>query len=361
MSTRLRPTDNLLAADLDHILAHTAGLWEELRGERIFITGGTGFFGCWLLESFAWANRKLGLNATATVLTRDPERFGRKAPHLATDGAIVLYRGDVRDFTFPPGEFSHIIHAATESSTQLNASDPLLMLDTIVGGTRRILEFAHMAGARRFLLMSSGAVYGRQPPGLSHIPEDYTGGPDQLNPRSAYAEGKRVAELQCAIYAERYGIHTKIARCFAFVGPYLPLDAHYAIGNFIRDALAGGPIQVKGDGTPYRSYLYAADLAVWLWTILFRGLVCRPYNLGSEDALTIAELARRVARAFDPRVEVELARDCVSLRPAERYVPSTQRIQTELGLKTNVNLGDSILRTIRWHASRVDHSGELLW
>jgi len=344
--------DNPLAADLDHILAHTQEVWEELRGRRLFITGGTGFFGCWLLESFVWANDKLGLGATAVVLTRNPNAFRRKAPHLASHPAVQFHVGDVRSFEFPSGCFSHIIHAATEASTKLNKEDPLLMLDTIVQGTRHTLDFARHCGAKKLLLTSSGAVYGKQPPDLTHIPEDYVGAPDTMNPRSAYGEGKRLAEYLCAIYARQHGIETKIARGFAFVGPYLSLDVHFAIGNFIRDGMQGGPIQVKGDGTPYRSYLYAADLAIWLWTILCRGKTCVPYHVGSEEDLTIAEIAHVVAQTFTPPVAVQIAKVATPGQPAERYVPATQRAETELNLHQWITLPESIQRTARWHMVR---------
>ncbi|TRZ88537.1 MAG: NAD-dependent epimerase/dehydratase family protein [Methanosarcinales archaeon] len=352
--------DNPLAEDLDHILFYTEGLWEELRGKRLFITGGTGFFGCWLLESLAWANDKLDLNASALVLTRNFETFQKKAPRLASHPAIKFHGGDVRNFIFPEGEFSHIIHGATSASAKLNDEDPLLMFETIIEGTKHTLDFAVQCKAKNFLLTSSGAVYGKQPPDMTHIPEDYCGAPDPTAPNSAYGEGKRAAELLCNLYAKKYGIEPKIARCFAFVGPYLPLDIHYAIGNFIRDGLNGGPIIVKGDGTPYRSYLYAADLAIWLWTILFKGETCRAYNVGSEEDMTIAELADTVAQCFQKPIEVRIAKSPDPNRPPERYVPSTKRAQIDLGIRQIVNLRAAIERTITHvHTHRTFYFGEM--
>ena len=340
---------NPLASDLDHVLTHTENLWEDLRGKRLFITGGTGFFGCWLLESFAWASDILGLGAEAVVLTRDLAAFAAKCPHLAAHPAIRFCEGDIRSFAFPAGTFSHVLHGATEASASLNRDAPLAMIDTITQGPRRTLEFARSCGAERFLMTSSGAVYGAQPTDLSHVPEEYVGAPDCARPASAYGEGKRLAELFCAVYAEKYGLTVSIARGFAFVGPYLPLDQHFAVGNFLRDGLRGGPIQIGGDGTPFRSYLYAADLAVWLWTILLRGRAGRAYNVGSETAVTVSKTAQAVAACFAPAPPVRIGRPAVAGAPAERYVPSTARARTELGLEARTSLEDALRRTLEWN------------
>jgi dTDP-glucose 4,6-dehydratase len=345
---------NRLWNDLELIRSATVGLWEEMRGQRIFITGGTGFFGCWLVESFCHINRELGLGAQATVLSRAPERFAAKCPHLANDPAIALLAGDVRSFDFPAGEFRYVIHAATEASLKQSQEQPLEMLSTILAGTERTLQFAAACGAHKFLLTSSGAVYGRQPAEMTHVPESYAGAPDPLDPASVYAEGKRASELMCALhqkaaFARGEAFEAKIARCWAFCGPHLPLDAHFAIGNFIGDVLAGRPISIAGDGTPRRSYLYAADLTIWLWTMLFRAPALVPINVGSAHDVSIRELAETVARTLSPATEIRLAKQPVSDAPPARYVPSVARAEELLGLRQTIGLEESIRRTAAWY------------
>ena len=341
--------------DLGLILAKTHRLWHEMRDEQIFITGGTGFFGCWLVESFAYINRLEGLNARASVLTRNPEAFRRNCPHLAADPAITLLAGDVRSFSYPDQEFKYVIHAATESSAKDVPESPLETLATILQGTERTLKFAASHGTEKFLFVSSGAVYGRQRGGP--VAEDERSGPDPLDPSSAYAEGKRAAELMCSLYAEHSEMECKIARCFAFVGPHLPLDAHFAIGNFIRDAMRGGPIEIHGDGSPRRSYLYAADLAIWLWTLLFQGPSMQAFNVGSEEAISIRELAQAVVAELSPRVQVKIARDPAEGQEIQQYVPSTQRARLQLGLAQNVALSEAIRRTAAWYSQRPKGDG----
>jgi dTDP-glucose 4,6-dehydratase len=295
-------------ADLEHVLDHTRDLWDELRGKRLFITGGTGFIGSWLLDTFTYINEKLNLGASAVVLTR-----GR---HANRPG-ISFHSGDVRTFDFPAGEFPFVIHGAVESSTDTYKDD---QFEVITNGTQRTLDFAKQAGTEKFLFLSSGSVY------------------DGTSP---YSEGKRTGQVMCLFSS----VPSVIARLFCFLGPYQPLDSHFAIGNFIRDGLAGGPIRVFGGGAVQRSYLYAADLAAWLWTLLFRGDPGRAYNVGSAEVVTIAELAHRVAGAFHPAVKVEI-------EPGQifgRYVPPSVAGTEQLGLRQWIGLDDAIGRTIRWH------------
>ena len=187
--------------------------------------------------------------------------------------------------------------------------------------------------------------------------ESFAGGPDPLDAANAYAEGKRAAELLCAVATS--GTDIKIARCFAFVGPYMQLDAHFAIGNFISDRLHQRPIRVQGDGSAERSYLYASDLMGWLWTILFQGKRLRAYNVGSEEALKIATLANEVNTALPPAAQVNIGSSYLPGTPIHRYVPSTARAREELDLVATVPLQEAIRRTYAWFSQSTSSVQEI--
>jgi dTDP-glucose 4,6-dehydratase len=344
-----KPVGPLPIADLAHILDHTRDCWDCARGKAFFITGGTGFFGIWLLESFAHINDTLALGMSATVLTRDPNAFAIKAPHLTSRSDLRFVRGDIRSFEFSRDEFEYIIHAATEVRSGHIAADAAETFDCIVTGTQRVLEFAKICKVQKLLLVSSGAVYGKQPSELSHIPEDYPGAPDQLRPESAYGEGKRASEHICQVSSLKNGFELKIARCFAFVGPHLPLNSTYAIGNFIRDALNGQKITVLGDGVPLRSYLYASDLMIWLWTILFQGAAGRAYNVGSDERIAISDLAHLISKELHSDGLVEISSLCHPHMSAPAYVPSIKRAREELKLVPRISLRESLASTAAWY------------
>ena len=345
------PVKPLHQADLDHILTHTSDVFAALRGARIFLTGGTGFFGHWLVESLLHANRALSLGIHATLLTRSATRFHTRAPFVASDPAITLLEGDIRTFPFPATAFSHIVHAATDSGGQQAEQPAYVLAESILEGTRRVLTLARRHSTPRLLYVSTGAVYGRSSATEIHIPETSTAGPDPLLLRSSYDEAKRMSEHLCIAYTDATPTQAVIARPFAFVGPHLPLDQHFAIGNFIGAALANTPIHIRGDGTPLRSWLYMADLAIWLWHILVRGAPARAYNVGSEDAHTIADAAHLTAATLRPGLPIQIDGTPDPAAPMNSYVPSTQRASSELGLTQTIDLAEALRRTAVWHRS----------
>ena len=277
-----------------------------------------------------------------TFLSREPQAFLAGRPHLAGFTAV---RGDIRDVRLPDHPFTHVLHGATAASAALNQASPEEMFSTILDGTRHLLSELEARPPERFLLVSSGAVYGPQPRDLPRVPEAFLGGPDPLEPGSAYAEGKRAAEHLASLWARRTGAGLVVARPFAFVGPGLPLDIHFAVGNFLGDALARRPIRIKGDGTPLRSYLHAADLAAWLFRLLAEGRPGEAYNVGSDQAVSIANLAREIGRMAGADVVIE-GRAPEGVLPS-RYVPDISKARA-LGLEVALDRPEALRRTLEW-------------
>lgn len=315
------------------------------------MTGGTGWLGRCLLESMARANKAMGLGLSVALLTRAPQRFAASAPHLAGDPFLTLVAGDVRHFDFPAGKFTHLIHAAAPSAEETFAgAAPLAKFDTLVLGTRRVLDFATQAGIHHLLFISSGVAYGNAP---APVAEDNLLAPSTSAPESALGEGKRAAEFLCAATAAERGWNASIARCFAFVGPFMPFGLHYALGRFIAQAMKGETITLTSDGSPVRSWLYDADLVIWLLALLLRDGPPRLYNVGSDEAMTLLEAARVVRDALNPGGEIAvLGQTNASVgNPARNvYVPDISRARGELGLDIWTPFPEAVARTGKWKA-----------
>ncbi|ARU31489.1 hypothetical protein CAP31_07195 [Sulfuriferula sp. AH1] len=299
----------------------------ELTGKRIFLTGGTGFIGYWLLMTLAQLNA-WGGGISVVALSRNPERFLERYPEFRQAVWLQFIRGDVRDYPIPGGNFDLFIHGAADTSPDA-AHHARELFDTIMRGTQRVLDHAVACGTCRVLIISSGAIYGEQPPEVSHIPENAPYACNSTDPVDAYAEGKRAMEMLAVCYGREYGIELVIARCFAFVGYGLP--PHLAIGQLISSASANDRIVITGDGKTVRSYLYAADLAIWLFALACKGKSGVPYNVGSDEAFRLDELAQLIGNTLGLDNSVAILDRPQSARRI-RYIPDVSRIQQDIGV-----------------------------
>jgi len=303
---------------------------QEVKVRSYFLSGGTGFFGKSLLSLL---KRGYGDGESHfTILTRAPAGFLQSCPEFSGMSNVDFVQGDVRDFVFPRGYFDYVIHAGAPAMLM----PPGVERDIILRGTERMLSFAKNCGADRFLFISSGGAYGVQPPGLEKIPETFP-----CHPETEYGIAKFEAEQMCGAS----GLDFVIARCFAFTGRYLNREIHFAIGNFIRDALAGKSIVIQGDGTPYRSYLHADDLIEWLRVLLLFGRNGEIYNVGSDEAVSVLELAQTVRDVLHGG-PVDVRQSPVFGAKASRYVPDITKIQREFNVKITYRLREAILHSL---------------
>jgi len=321
---------------------------------RVFLSGGTGFFGKALLRLWASPEYAALKPARAYIISRDPSRFLRQCPEFEaftwiewlTADLATLDASGVVELAARLDDVTHVLHAATDS-TNGPALGYQTQFDQILQGTRTMLALARRLGKPRFLITSSGGVYGDAPAGMTHISEDYLGLPDPLEAKNAYSLAKRASEHLCALASHEHGLPTIVCRPFAFSGPDLPLDVHFAIGNFVRDALFAETITVNGDGSPMRSYLDQEDLAEWLLRLLIDGEPGQAYNIGSDVAISIYDLAHLVRDLIAPGKPVEVRAQYDGVTPRKFYVPDTRKIRSALGLRQRISLEESILRMER--------------
>ncbi len=344
---------NIFEDDLGVVSDALSDDFLELKSSNILLTGGTGFVGTWLVHSYLKLCVRLNLKSKMFLVSRDPEAFLAKYPLFRKSPHLVFIEGDVRSFLFPAESIDYVIHAATDViKADQNPSD---ILSVNYEGTKRVLDLCAQKKIKKYLFISSGAVYGRQPSELKQISEDYVGAPEVSLASSAYGEGKRISEWLSCQAGRDYQFEVKRARCFAFIGPGLPLYAQFAVGNFIDDILHDRKIEIKGDGSAVRSYLYAADMTIWLWKILFHGKNSEAYNVGSNEEVNIAELARKCVAAAKKSLPIVIGKKADRSGPPERYVPSVRKSH-DLGLQVSMDLNQAIQRSLDFFMSQSSKS-----
>lgn len=324
--------------------------WNCLGDQSVLLTGGTGFLGRWILESILYANLELSQKIGLSVISRNPEAFLKKFPNYKEFNSLKFLTGDVNNLTHISGKFTCVIHAAADSDSRLNTNSALDAFETIIFGTKSVLELAVSSGVKKFLFLSSGAVYG--PFAELKVVETSLASPlPQIE--YAYGESKRAAELLCRLYHEKFKFGVSIARCFSFVGPGIPLDKSYAIGNFIGNCLNNESIEIKGDGTPLRSYMYVADLVVWLLNALTKVEGIETFNVGSDEKVSILELANLVSQIGENKNKILIRGLTHQTGTNERYVPSTDKIKNKLSVQMNYSLVKSIEKTFEFYRDQL--------
>ncbi len=344
--------NNLIINDCEEAVGNSPEMLQALKNETIFISGGTGFTGTWLAELISFLNDRHSFNTKMILLSEHAFSFSSKAPHLATRKDITLIEKDVRNLVEISQEVTYIIHAAANPDNRQHSSDPLKVMDVISKGTNTVLNAAsRLPNIKKILNVSSGLIYGPQPQELERIPEIAHGGPDCDSILSIYSEAKRYAETLCTAFRNQFKLPIVTARPFAFIGPYQLLDKPWAINNFIRDSLLGGPIRILGDENTVRSYMYASDMAVWLLKMLVDGKPGQAYNVGSPDGITLKQLSERIASHFPAAPEIVHVPVSRSVSRS-RFVPDVALARNSLGLTVKVDIDEAIKRTMMWHKSK---------
>ncbi len=355
-SSKFTNVDPLLEEDFDLVAIRNPQEFQEITKAHIVLTGASGFVGKWLIGSWLSAKKIYGGSGRLLLTCRNPSELESYFPGVASRTDIEVCGGDIRKFEIPASfKPDYLIHGATSASDSLNRSNPREMISVIVDGTRRVLDSAVQAGVRKFVFLSSGAVYGQHHPVGTFLREDSLSGPSLHNPASAYHESKRLAELMCNIEAAQGSLAIVNLRLFTFIAPYLPMTTHFAAGNFIVSAMRNEPIVIKSGGGSVRSYMYGSDLASSIFLSTQRNLSSSTYNVGSPSPVRIDELARQIRDIVNPKCTIEV-QGIDTEGNVTTYVPDTSRADSELTFGDRLNFAQTIQKTVNW--LRIQHDSE---
>lgn len=315
-----------------------AGAWatirtERLAGQTLFLTGATGFAGRWLLAAIARINAETPHPLRVRALARGESPFD--SPWL------TWVQGDIRQFT-DSAHADLILHAALPSTATPAGGDAGLR-ETALRGAEAVARHAHAVGAARSVVLSSGSVYG-----TTYGPVTESSPLTELGVDDTYGAAKR--EVEAVAMASAASSHdVVVARLFTCIGVGYRAHGHLAHVSMLDDARAGRPIIIRSDGSAVRSYLFGADLAVWLLALL-AGTGIDTVNVGSDQPITLVDFAHAVARAAGRSSESVVVRATDPIvRPY--FVPDTSHAREKYGIKGWTPLRDAIELTMRQASS----------
>lgn len=336
-------------SDLELVQSKLFDLLGRLKNKSIFISGGSGFFGRCLLEALLHLDERNSLGLTIYAVSRDVINFQKKFP-LLNSSKIFPIQSDISELKDFSQKVDYVIHAACDTSVEKLKNSPQKLLEENYQGTLNMLEIARRNEGCRFLYLSSGAIYGAQNLDVELRQESDLSAPDLQKISSVYGEAKRLGETLCSIYSSAHGVHTSVARCFSFVGPYMNFDGHYAIGNFIRDIAASRDVALNSRTQTYRSYLYSIDLVIWLLRILIASPNNSVFNVGSQKEILITDLADLVVKTLSSESKIVFSDNGgFNTSSSSRYIPSNEKVRQELGLEEYTSLEKAIKNTFLWY------------
>lgn len=320
--------------------------FERLYETRILITGATGLVGSFLVDMLRYMNRyhmaQIQIFAASRSYQKLEERFGKEENDLHYVVADICgeFRFDL--------SVDYVIHAAANSYPALFREDPAGTIMKSVEGTRNVLDFAQNCGAKRFLFVSSGEVYGQYKTKGSGHKETENGTVDILSARSCYPLGKQVAENLCICYAEQYHLPIVIARLCHTFGPNALESDNRAHMQFIRSAASHKNSVLNSEGLQERSYLYIADSAAAIFTVLLHGQEKNVYNIASQETITIRGFAETCATVSDNEVDMRLAKNesKIEKSPINRQVLDGYKLR-KLGWKAQFSIREGISHSVQ--------------
>ncbi len=309
----------------------------ELDGARVAVTGGAGFLGSHLCDAL--------LAAGAEVICLDNFSTGSEdnIAHLFGERRFTVVSQDVTTYLWVPGSLDAVLHLASPASPIDYLKLPIQTLKVGSLGTHNALGLAKMKQAR-FLMASTSEVYGD--PQVHPQPESYWGHVNPIGPRGVYDEAKRFSEALAFAYHRTHGVEIRIPRIFNTYGPRMRMDDGRAVPTFIRQALAGEPLTVHGDGSQTRSVCYVDDLIDGLMRLLVSE-VTGPVNLGSDYELTMRELAETIVEASGSSSPIRFVARPEDDPQVRR--PDATLAQQVLGWRAGIDPADGLARTVAWY------------